>query len=241
MRAACGCVVGIVAACAAQPHYSLHEPGQRERPLPAVRARVVSLAVAARSGFHERPLVVRFDRDADDDALVAAFLRRADARGARFVADLTLVEHQVVDGRALECRRAIVPELVTEEIQRRATTRHVSNRKPVSRMVTQREYQCRTSTQFLAGPVTTTTCDWEDVTQVVTELEWVEETQHVPARTDRFSRRRLNVREPVCTPLGRDAAPAPPRLEARIFVPVTASGAVLQRIREHAAIGLNDA
>lgn len=199
--------------------YTLSTPGEPEEQLPDdIKVRVVTGAHAARAGLHDRPLVVRFDGPASDRALVAAFLQRADALGARFAADVTLVERNGYQ----ECRSAVVPEEVVEETQRAATTRVVSTRKPVTRLVTQREYRCRTVfTMETGGPQTRSDCGYETNTNLVTEDQVVRETEHIPARTDTRRRKRLHVLEPVCTPTA-DTVRRPPYIEARIFVPVTA-------------------
>jgi hypothetical protein len=211
-----------VACGGASQRYTVIERSDHERELPPVHARVVSAAHAARSGLSERPLVVNFDRGSDDGTLVGTFLRRADARGARLVTDVVLVERELQEGRRVECRRAIVPEDVIEETQHAATARRVSTRKPVTRFVTEKEYRCKTVFSFeYAQPITRNECTWENVSKLVTEDEWVSAIEEVPARTDVRRRQRLHVLDPQCSPV--DTGHAPPRIEARIFVPVTAS------------------
>jgi hypothetical protein len=155
-------------ACVPSQQYGYQAASGPERPLPPVRAEVVTAERAAQEALPGEPLSFGFGPDADGTQLVADFLARADAAGAAMVSDLAIYLRTLRDGHVVECRTEIVPETVTSSRWKPAHTERVPVSRPVTRTVTEYEQRCTTVTRSQSRMVTEYQQRCRSVTRPVT-------------------------------------------------------------------------
>jgi hypothetical protein len=105
--------------------------------------RVVSHIEGAQSGLLARPFSVAFGSGKDGTELVERVLKNAEDEGAELVSDIAIVLATSNDSGAVECRSEVVPDTVSESHWTPGAFRQVPTSAPVTRLVTESQYQCR--------------------------------------------------------------------------------------------------
>src|SRR5262245_21277508 len=116
--------------------------GGQKKPLRPADVRVIAAAEAASSNLVGRPLSLTFGGGRDGTELVEQVFAEGERRGAVAVGSISVTLAADRDGRPIACRTAILPETVSESRWTPPSHRLVSVSKPVSRMVTERQYRC---------------------------------------------------------------------------------------------------
>jgi hypothetical protein len=147
LRLVAAAIALAAASCTPYNQYS-HKPAEGpERAMRPVKATVVSMDEADRSGLQKRLFAIPFGTGADGTRLVEDFLARADAAKVRLIAGLTITVRSAKGGRALDCATAIVPESIATTHMRPGRTEMVSVPRLVTRSVMEPEFRCRTVTR----------------------------------------------------------------------------------------------
>jgi hypothetical protein len=164
-------------------HATSHVPG----------IRIITATEAEQRGLTGRPFALRFGDNQDGTKLVLDYLEAAKKAGGRYVSDIQIRLLTPRGGERVRCVTRILPfakrgsYTVQKQIPGRTETRSVM--KPVTRMVTETQYQCRS----VSKPVTRMETRYEyqydyttkssrsvPVSRMVTRYEYRQECRHVP-------------------------------------------------------------
>jgi len=246
----------LLASCAQQQAYTYKDSRGVETEMAPVTAQVVTAAEADGSGLTPGILSIPFAGETDGTKLVQDFLARADAAGAYLVADLAIFLATTQDSSTVECRTNIVPETTTETRTRPSHYVNVPVSRPVTRTVTESQYQCRPVTKLESRHYTEYQQRCGSVSHPVTrtrtvyrsEYSWsTKSTRSVPqtesyttyesryeCKSEPVSRTRLeSVTKTECsfTPVTRTVTRYEYQFESR-FVPAQLEMITRQRLRE---------
>jgi hypothetical protein len=189
-----------------------HPVGATTPHVPGIR--IISRAQASTLGLRGRPREFRFGPNQDGTKLVLDFLDEAKRAGGLYVSDIRIILTTRRQGAPVSCETRLSPRseikqeaLVPKVIPGRTETRHVL--KPVTRMVTEHRYRCRSvsrpvtsyqttyqsrydyaSKSYRSVPVTRPVtryqhrneCRTVPVTRTVTRYEYQLETKYIPPR-----------------------------------------------------------
>ncbi len=115
---------------------------------------VVPAAQAQKSGLPAARSYLAFGPDQDGTKLLADFLQKAHARGARYASDIAFYFVTEKDGRKTECRVGVAPEDEIQTVAVPGRTEGVSQMVPVTKNVTEMQYRCRLTSKMVTGPET---------------------------------------------------------------------------------------
>ncbi|WP_224241227.1 hypothetical protein [Hyalangium gracile] len=125
----------------------VHGPQGYMAPDPAVRVVVATPEEVRKAQLPGWTLTLPFGAKQDGTELMLKFMEQADAAGAKYLSDVSIVIATEEDGQPVECRTRVVPVLSTHTTQQQVQRPgHIVSRPilmPVTRTVTEMDFRCQ--------------------------------------------------------------------------------------------------